>query len=75
MHLDGWNLEGGCQRLIKYGDESVKMPFEFWWCPFFYWSSNRLRIQEAPHVNNDSTPVIFPLFMEVIQLLVEETNE
>jgi hypothetical protein len=36
-----------------------------------------LRIQEAPHVNKDYTPItVFLLsFMEVIQLLVAETNK
>jgi hypothetical protein len=35
-----------------------------------------VRIQEVPHVNNDSTPVtVFLLFfMEMIQLLVAETD-
>jgi len=36
-----------------------------------------LRIQEAPHVNKDSTPITAFLlfFMEVSQLLVAETNK
>jgi hypothetical protein len=43
----------------------------------FTWHPSRVRIQEAPHVNKDSTPItIFLLFfMEVIQLLVAETNK
>jgi hypothetical protein len=36
-----------------------------------------LKIQEAPHVNTDSLPitVFLLLFMDVIQLLVAETNK
>jgi hypothetical protein len=45
-------------------------------CPFTGGSSG-LRVQETPHVNKDSTPIIVFLFffMEVIQLLVAETNK
>jgi hypothetical protein len=35
-----------------------------------------LKIQEAPYINKDSTPITILLFffMEVIQLMVAETN-
>jgi hypothetical protein len=44
-------------------------------CPFTG-DLSELRIQELPHVNKESTPITIPLlFMEVIQLLVAETNK